>query len=175
MNSYLNRINLYYKINSPASCTPLLFKLCLQVKESSTAATGSSTVSTGVIIVNSCMSNHTMNLVQYGFILPISIHVFIVYNTSEHIQHSCMSEVSAQIITEMENQWQGKGGIITRTNRVLHEYQRWRSVRVINSNCTDSLAIRLIEKILQCIHWFKSWHVYKSEARALKAATWGSM
>ena len=37
------------------------------------------------------MSNHTMNSVQYGFIPLISIHVFIVYNTSQHsdIQHSC--------------------------------------------------------------------------------------
>ncbi len=39
--------------------------------------------------MNSCMSNHTMNSVQYGFIQLISIHVFIVYNTSQHIQHSC--------------------------------------------------------------------------------------
>jgi hypothetical protein len=29
--------------------------------------------------MNSCMSNHTINSVQYGFILLISIHVFIVY------------------------------------------------------------------------------------------------
>ena len=82
MNSYLNRINSYCEINSPASCMVVppsyLFKFFLQVKESSTAATGSSTVSRQVEIMNSCMSNHTMNSVQYGFILLISIHVFIV-------------------------------------------------------------------------------------------------
>ena len=41
--------------------------------------------------MNSCMSNHTMNSVHYGFIPLISLHVFIVYNTSQHsdIQHSC--------------------------------------------------------------------------------------
>ena len=81
MNSYLNRFNSYCEINSPASCTPLLL-VQVMFKESSTAATGSSTVATGVNIMNSCMSNHTMNSVQYGFIPLISLHVFIVYNTS---------------------------------------------------------------------------------------------
>jgi hypothetical protein len=83
MNSYLNRINSYCEINSPASCAPLLLvQVMFTGQESSTVATGYSTVSTGGKKMNSCMSNHTMNSVQYGFILLISMHVFIVSNTS---------------------------------------------------------------------------------------------
>ena len=87
MNSYLNRINSYCEINSPASCTPLLLVYrsknpAQQQQDPAQSWQELKYMSQQELKYTSCMSNHTMNSVQYGFILLISMHVLIVYNTS---------------------------------------------------------------------------------------------